>query len=127
MKKIILLILILKISPVVAQKDTVTINKIDSSGMLRSFLAGFWEEDSTRSRIEFVVEANELRLMGARPFVYEFFNPVSFPLNGGTISWPPHNCRVEKMNERSIEVTYTLFGGEPMKIKYKKVNEYPNE
>lgn len=121
MKNIILLILILKISPVVAQKDAVTSNKIDSSGMVRSFLAGFWEEDSARSRIEFVVEANELRLMGARPFVYEFFSPVSFPLNGGTISWPPHDCRVEKMNQNSIEVTYTLFGGEPMKIKYKKV------
>lgn len=122
MKKIILLLFILKISPAFAQNDSVTSNKIDSSGMVSSFLAGFWEEGSTRSRIEFVVDANELRLMGARPFVYEFLDPVSFPLNGGTISWPPHDCRVEKMDQNNIEITYTLFGGEPMKVKYKKVN-----
>lgn len=122
MKKIILLIIIFKISPVVAQKDTVTSNKIDSSGMVRSFLAGFWEEDSTRIRIEFVVEANELRLLGAKPYAYDFFTPHSFPLNGGTISWPPHDCRVEKLNENRIEITYTLFGGEPTPVKYSRVD-----
>ncbi|MBL0066154.1 MAG: hypothetical protein IPP38_14340 [Bacteroidetes bacterium] len=98
-----------------------TSNKIDSSGIVRSFLAGFWEEDSTGSRIEFNVAGSELRLMGGGPGVYEFFSPVSFPLNGGTISWPHMIAGLKKMNQNSIEVTYTLFGGEPMKIKYKKV------
>jgi hypothetical protein len=121
MKKIILLIIVLKISPVAAQKDTVTSNKIDTSGMVRSFLAGFWEEDSTESKIEFNVVGSELRLMCGGPGVYEFFSPISFPLNGGTISWPPHDCRVEKLNENRIEITYTLFGGEPTTVKYSRV------
>lgn len=122
MKKIILLIIIFKISPVVAQKDTVTSNKIDSSGMVRNFLAGFWEEDSTGSRIEFDITGNQLRLLDVSPLVFEFFDPASFPLNGGTISWPPHDCRVKKLNENRIEITYTLFGGEPTPVKYKRVD-----
>ncbi|MBL0066151.1 MAG: hypothetical protein IPP38_14325 [Bacteroidetes bacterium] len=60
------------------------------------------KEATTKAELRLLFAGDELRLMSGGPGCLWFFSSVSFPLNGGTISWPPHDCRVEKMNQNSM-------------------------
>jgi hypothetical protein len=123
MKFLLLLFLIIKLDCVFAQTEPAFANKAESVKQIRDFLAGFWQEDSTLAIVEFQAGIYELRLNRPGFYSYEFFSVKSFPLNGGTISWPPHDCTVTKLNDGSIEIRYTLFGdktGRP--LRYKKIN-----
>lgn len=122
MKIFISLLFLLKLSSAFAQEDIIVLNNSDSAKMIRNFLAGSWQEDSALNRVQFITTGNQLRLTNTGSYVYEFFRTNSYPLDGVSITWPPHGCLVKKINENYIEVTYTLFGGEPMRVKYKKVN-----
>ncbi len=117
MKIFILLLLTAKINIAFAQEQS----NIDSAKQVQYFLAGFWQEDSAQNKIEFIPVGNSIRLLVPDAYTYEFFETNTFPLKGGTISWPPHDCEVKKINEHSIAITFTLFGGSPMLSTYKKV------
>jgi hypothetical protein len=85
-----------------------------------NFLTGFWISDPTHSSIEFRMVHHELKLMADNSYSYHFFRTKDFPFNGTTISWPPHDCLVKKLDKDQIEIQYTLFGGEPIAVRYKR-------
>jgi hypothetical protein len=117
-------VVILLVIPGISYEQTkpATVGIQDSTKAHIAFLIGCWKSnDSALTRIEFRAVQNELKLLADNSYTYEFLETTGFPFNGTTISWPPHDCLVKKLDKDHIEIQYTLFGGDPVVVKYKKV------
>ena len=88
-------------------------------------LIGSWiSSDSSRSRIEFQLNRKELKLVAGKDTRYDFFVRDTFfvnPLNGVLIKWPPDDCSVRVIDKSRIEISYTIFGGLPVRVYYEKL------
>ena len=119
MKFIISLLLLVKLSTVLAQTEIQAKNK-DTEQVNSGFLLGFWTEETTKYKIEFKIYQNELVLVQNDYYTFNILRTDSFPLTGLSITWPPHDCIIKKLDKNSIEIQYTLFGNKPELAKYKR-------
>ncbi len=103
-----------------AQENRLTESIKDSSKLNMDFLVGSWL-DSSLNKIEFKSDTTGFRLVVHDAYSYEFIKPDKFPFEGVSMTWPPHDCTVKKIDGENIEIIFTLFGGTPTSIKYKRV------
>lgn len=118
----ILLFFILKLNPAYSQDKTAESRDSVFVKQNMEFLSGFWQEDSTLHKIEFKIERNQLSLFSPDSYTYEFLRIDTPIISGVSFTWPPHDCKVEKIDQNIIEITYTLFGGQPSLVRYKRLN-----
>jgi hypothetical protein len=101
------------------KQHTITAN--DSAKLNMEFLMGSWANDSLKDNIQFVIQNTQLNLLIVDNYTYNFLKTDSFPLKGVSMTWPPHECIVSKLDKNHIDIQFTLFGGKPVTGRYKKV------
>ena len=82
---------------------------------------GSWTNDSLKDNIQFVIQNTQFNLLIVDNYTYSFLKTDSFPLVGVSMTWPPHECIVNKLDKNHIDIQFTLFGGKPVTWRYKKV------
>jgi hypothetical protein len=119
MKLFLLSLILLGLAPVYGQIPAPVSRDAPESNI--EFLSGHWEDDSFKTRIEFKEVNREMVLLADSFYTYHFVKVGTFPLQGVTITWPPHDCSIKKNNKDQIEITFTNFGGEPVVFRYRKI------
>jgi hypothetical protein len=96
-------------------------SKNDTINKIQEMLVGLWKDDSTNNTIEFFTIGRNLTLRQKNYYPFTFITIDSFPLTGYSITWPPHDCYIKKIDEEHIGIQYNIFGLEPVSARFHKM------
>jgi hypothetical protein len=123
MKILLSLLFLLPLAPASGQTNISLTDKADSAGAVIDFLTGVWKDDSTNT-VEFKMVQHEFVLLQPDYYTFHFLKPGSFPLDGVSMTWPPHGCLIYRKDENQIEIEYAIFGAKPVLVVYKRVKPF---